>query len=72
MVTINDLVTVNIQCISCHNWREVSFQRRDYDKWQGGELIQNAFPYLNADDREMIKTHICPKCWNDMFGDDDE
>jgi hypothetical protein len=38
-----------------------------YNKWQEGELIQNAFKGLNADEREFIKTGISPKDWNDTF-----
>ena len=43
-------------------------------RWQGGELIQNAFPYLNADEREFIMTGTPPEVWDRMFadeGDDD-
>lgn len=33
-----------------------------------GELIQNAFPNLNAGEREFIKTGITPTEWDAMFG----
>lgn len=35
--------------------------------WKTGALIQNAFPSLNADLREFIKTGITPAEWNDIF-----
>ena len=38
--------------------------------WQSGTLIQDAFPMLNADEREFIKSGITPKEWNEMFGED--
>ena len=40
-----------------------------YTAWQSGTLIQNAFPTLNADQREFIKTGITPEEWNRMFGE---
>ena len=33
-----------------------------------GALIQNAFPNVDADMRELIQTGICSKCWNEIFG----
>jgi hypothetical protein len=37
-------------------------------KWQMGELIQNAFPRLSADEREFIKTGCTPAEWETVFG----
>ena len=37
-------------------------------RWQMGELIQNAFPKLNADQREFIKTGCTPAEWERVFG----
>jgi hypothetical protein len=42
-----------------------------FDAWDSGELIQNAFPTLSADEREFIKTGILPKEWDAMFGEED-
>ena len=36
--------------------------------WKAGELIQNAMPRLNADEREFIKTGITAEEWEEMFG----
>ena len=44
----------------------------DYERWQAGELIQNAFPYLSANEREILKTGICPSCWDKMFPPEEE
>lgn len=37
-------------------------------QWKSGELLQNAFPHLNADEREFIKTGITPSEWEDLHG----
>jgi len=44
----------------------------EYDAWLNGELIQNAMPRLNADEREFIKTGITAEEWEELFGGGDE
>ncbi len=46
----------------------------DAQRWVNGELIQVAFPYLNADDREVLKTGIDAQGWDALFAgsEDDE
>ena len=44
----------------------------DYLDWSEGELVQIAFPYLSAEERETLISGICPKCWDETFGEDDE
>ena len=48
----------------------------DYWDWKDGAFVQDAFPYLSAEVREMLISGICPSCWNNMFGggfiDEDE
>ena len=39
------------------------------DLWAAGELIQNAFPMLNADQREFVKTGIRPETWDSLSED---
>lgn len=44
----------------------------NYDDYQnylnGGVNIQDALPYLTADEREFIKTGITPQEWEETFG----
>jgi len=37
------------------------------ESWQEGALIQNAFPMLDADEREFIMTGITPSEWDEAF-----
>jgi hypothetical protein len=41
-------------------------------RWDRGELIQDVFPNLTADEREFIKTGITPEDWNEMVGEVDD
>ena len=36
--------------------------------WEGGVLIQNAMPDVNAPMREFIKSGITPRDWRQTFG----
>ena len=38
-----------------------------YKAWRSGTYIQDAFPDLNEDQREVLKTGICAPCWDNMF-----
>lgn len=65
-------VCVVTRCPFCGRGNEVEVNESDYWDWQDGELVQNAFPYLSADEREMLITGICGECWDKMFGSDEE
>ena len=44
----------------------------DVNRWVNGELIQVAMPYLNADQREILKTGIDNQSWEEMFAGSEE
>ena len=55
-------------CPFCNKSHTVKINDSDLCKYKFGKvLIQDAFPYLDAHEREIVKTGICPSCWNDMF-----
>lgn len=39
-----------------------------FTKWMRGTLIQDAFPMLNAEEREFVMNGITPQEWDEMFG----
>jgi len=64
-------VNVSITCRVCSSNHLVPVNRCDFDAWQEGELIQKAFPYLSADERELLKSRTCGVCWDAMFSEDE-
>ena len=42
----------------------------DMNRWLNGGLIQDCFPYLSADDRELCMSGIDPEHWDNIFGED--
>ena len=55
------------------NTMELPLTEQEYskgmDKREAGAPIQVAFPTLNADQREFVKTGIMPSTWDSMFGE---
>lgn len=65
-------VTVVTRCPFCGRANEVEVNEEDYWDWQDGTVAQDAFPYLTADEREILISGICPDCWNSMWGSDED
>jgi hypothetical protein len=45
----------------------ITVKLSDINRYLNGELIQNAFPYLSADERELCMTGYDTTTWNEMF-----
>lgn len=60
--------TVTTICPFCGMPHDVEVDFLDFCAWQNGALAQDAFPYLSADEREMLISGICPDCWERTFG----
>ena len=65
-------VSVVTSCPFCGCANFVEVNEMDYLDWQDGALVQNAFPYLSADEREMLISGICPTCWERTFGGEED
>jgi hypothetical protein len=50
------------------NVMDLPVTQMQLDRWQAGELAQNVFCGLSADEREFIMTGITPREWEDAFG----
>lgn len=61
-------IIITMECVFCGKSHEVVVNFEDYLKWQDGEAIQRAMPYLSATQREQIISKICPACQIDIFG----
>lgn len=59
-------------CPFCGCEHVVNVKAESVFAYECGELVQKAFPYLNATEREQIVSGMCPDCQKDIFGDDDD
>lgn len=49
----------------------VKVKLADMNRWLNGELVQVAFPYLSANEREVCMSGIDSIEWNEMFREND-
>lgn len=67
----NDNETLIIaDCPMCGTESRVVIPTHAYELWQAGCHIQNVAPELKPEQREVLISGICPKCWDKMFGDE--
>jgi hypothetical protein len=59
-------------CIVCGARSEMVVPLDGYIEWKKGALIQDAFPDMDADNRELVKTGTHPQCWDMMFPEEEE
>lgn len=59
-------------CKTCGTTLSVVVDTNDLAKWERGESVQKAFPYLPASDRELFLSGICGKCFDSIWEDFDE
>lgn len=62
-------VIISRHCPMCGDYRTIAVDAADWTVYNKGMLLQNAFPNLSADDREFIKTGLCPICWDRLMGE---
>jgi hypothetical protein len=68
-----DRVRVTIECVECR--RDHSFDMPEADFFKGmeqrrnGGLIQQCFPNLAPEHREMFVSRICPSCFDAISHD---
>lgn len=70
-------VSENVSIIGCHgktlqvnHSSDILARSYHYYKWDG-MLIQKAFPYLTADEREFILTGMTAKEWDELFNEEE-
>lgn len=64
--------SVKINCKMCKKNYEVLCKKEDYDAWKMGKrYIQDILSYLSPDDRELLISQICGKCFDNLFPGDD-
>jgi len=65
-------VIIKKTCFQCKKEHELHLPETGYNAWQEGAYIQDAMPQVSADDRELLISGICGKCFDGLFADEDE
>ena len=59
---------VEVTCVSCNTQHTILIPTDGYKRWVTGQAkIQDALPMLSEDDRELLMSNICPRCWDKLF-----
>ena len=72
-----DTINITRECGHCHAPKTITVSRTGYQAWDMGRgaFVQEAFPELSADDRELLVSGICGPCFDAIMGpepDEDE
>lgn len=57
-------------CLFCGTQHTIVVNQDDYNRWMKGEYAQDCFPYLTADERELLISGICGPCFDKSFAED--
>lgn len=59
-------------CPFCGKTHVVMIDTAGLLNYKNGALIGTAFPYLTADERELLISGTCPECWEKYMKEDEE
>lgn len=63
-----DLRRIITECKSCKKEYKLEVTKQQLEMRKAGMHIQDAFPHLSANDRELLMSGICGNCFDKMFG----
>ena len=65
---------LTVKCNMCGSVKAIYVREEDYDEFCSPDRrnIQDVFPYLSAEERELLLSHTCNECWNKMFSFEEE
>ena len=58
------------ECEQCGHVFKIDVPEAALKAWRDGELIQNAFPTMPKDIRELLISGICGSCFDRIFKED--
>ena len=63
---------IHKDCLMCKKLYTMEVSEEGFDMWVGGAHVQDAFPELSKDDRELLISGICGPCFDKLFEEDEE
>jgi hypothetical protein len=62
-----------ITCFVCQNARTIPVNEDQLIEWKmSGQFVQDFFPDLNVNDRELLISGVCGECFDRIIPDDDD
>lgn len=65
---------LQVKCVCCGNLTTLEVTGESMNEYYSPNRrhIQDIFPYLSTEERELLISQICPKCWEEMFGSEED
>lgn len=65
----NELVSFDIKCKMCGVSHKISVFKKDFEEWNMGtdKIVQDVFPYLTINQRELLISGVCGRCFDKMI-----
>jgi predicted RNA-binding Zn-ribbon protein involved in translation (DUF1610 family) len=60
-------ITIGFDCPMCGAYHTLTVDMTRFILYQGGMLIQDAFPKMSPTDRERFISGLCPDCQKEIF-----
>ena len=64
------MIKSTVYCVECNTDYDIMVDPADLKRWHDGEFIQVALDYLTEDERELLMSDTCGKCWDKLFPED--
>lgn len=55
---------IRTQCKRCGKMIKLRVYPNDLQDYYNGTPVNDAFPYLSDDQKEILNLGMCPDCWN--------
>lgn len=59
-------------CMCCSKTTNMELEEDLVRRWQAGSFVQDVWPEMPMEQREVLITGTHPKCWSDMFDDEED
>lgn len=67
------LFSITKHCPLCVNWIVINMTYPQHKAYvEKTAYVQDIFPHIPKEEREMLISGTHPECWNEMFGDINE
>jgi hypothetical protein len=65
-------MNLKVRCDVCKAVFELQVDASRYQRWKSGEgYVQTMFPELTSDQRELLLSQTCGKCFDSLFKEED-
>lgn len=70
----NEKINVNVPCSFCGSTHAIEMTMAQFNELQSPHRrhIQDIIPELAPEMRELFISGMCPKCWDKLFGSEEE